>query len=96
VLDAALGLIQWSPWWAVVSLLFLTERIVTVWRIGTWRGRLLAMAVLPEIAYDLLLQATFVRAGVHILRRAEAHWAHAPVSPETALRMSTTMSQLGG
>jgi biofilm PGA synthesis N-glycosyltransferase PgaC len=96
VLDASLGLIRWSPWWAVVSLLFLTERIVTGWRIGTWRGRLLAMAVLPEIAYDLLLQATFVRAGVHILRRAEAHWAHAPVSPETALHTSTTMSQLGG
>lgn len=93
VVDASLGLLRWSPWWAVVSLLFVAERIVTVWRIGTWRGRLLAMAVLPEIVYDLFLQATFVRAGVHILRRSEAHWAHAPASPHTARHTSTATSR---
>jgi hypothetical protein len=75
-----------------VSLLFVAERIVTVWRIGTWRGRLLAMSVLPEIVYDLFLQATFVRAGVHILRRSEAHCAHAPASPHTATHTSTATS----
>jgi poly-beta-1,6-N-acetyl-D-glucosamine synthase len=92
IVDASLGLLRWSPWWAVVSLLFVAERIVTVWRIGTWRGRLLAMSVLPEIVYDLFLQATFVRAGVHILRRSEAHWAHAPASPHTATHTSTATS----
>jgi poly-beta-1,6-N-acetyl-D-glucosamine synthase len=96
IVDATLGLIRWSPYWGLVSLLFLTERIVTVWRIGTWRGRLLALAVLPEIAYDLLLQATFVRAGVHILRRSEAHWGLARVAPHTAQRPSATASTQGG
>jgi cellulose synthase/poly-beta-1,6-N-acetylglucosamine synthase-like glycosyltransferase len=91
-IDASLGLIRWSPWWAVVSLLFLSERILTVWRVGTRRGRLLALAVLPEIVYDLFLQATFVRAGVHILRRSEAHWAHGSGSPHTAHRTSTATS----
>ena len=91
-IDASLGLIRWSPWWAVVSVLFLSERIVTVWRVGTRRGRLLAIAVLPEIFYDLFLQATFVRAGVHILRRSEAHWAHGSGSLHTAHRTSTATS----
>lgn len=84
VVDTSLGLIRWSPWWASVSLLFLIERIVTVWRIGTRRGRLLALSVLPEIGYDLFLQFTFLRAAVHILRRSEAHWAKAPASAQIA------------
>jgi poly-beta-1,6-N-acetyl-D-glucosamine synthase len=89
VIDSALGLIRWSPWWSLVSLLFLAERVVTVWRIGTWRGRRLALSLLPEIGYDLFLQLTFVRAAIHILRRSEAHWAHAPASPPTGAQTPT-------
>lgn len=103
IVDASLGLIQWSPWWAMISLLFLTERVVTVWRVGTWRGRLLTLAVLPEIAYDLFLQATFVRAGIHVVRRTEAHWAQAgddpqiapSTAPPTATETSATPSSHG-
>jgi biofilm PGA synthesis N-glycosyltransferase PgaC len=79
-IDLALGILRWSPWWSAVSLLFLVERLVTVWRVGTRRGRLLALLMIPEVAYDLFLQATFVRAASHALRGVPAHWSHAPTT----------------
>ncbi len=84
-IDISLGIMRLSPWWSAASLVFLAERLVTVWRIGTRRGRLLAASMIPEAAYDLLLQATFVRAAVHVLRAAPAEWSHlqASGSPRT-------------
>ena len=81
-IDLALGVLRWSPWWSAVSLLFLAERVVTVWRIGSRRGRLLAMCLIPEAAYDLMLQVTFIRAAVHVLRGVPAQWSHL-ASPAT-------------
>jgi cellulose synthase/poly-beta-1,6-N-acetylglucosamine synthase-like glycosyltransferase len=78
-IDLSLGILRWSPWWSAVSLLFLAERLVTVWRVGS-RGRLLAMCVIPEAGYDLLLQVTFVRATLHVLRGAPAEWSHVSVT----------------
>ncbi len=80
-IDLSLGILRFSPWWAAVSLLFLAERMVTVWRVGTRRGRVLALLLVPEAAYDLLLQLTFVRAAWHVIRRAPADW-----SPPSARR----------
>jgi poly-beta-1,6-N-acetyl-D-glucosamine synthase len=77
-IDLSLGVLRWSPWWSAVSLLFLAERLVTVWRIGSRRGRLLAICMIPEAAYDLLLQVTFVRAAWHVLRGVPAEWSHVP------------------
>jgi poly-beta-1,6-N-acetyl-D-glucosamine synthase len=77
-IDLSLGILRWSPWWSAVSLLFVVERVVTVWRIGSRRGRLLALSTVPEGAYDLLLQATFVRAAYHVLRAVPAEWSHVP------------------
>lgn len=75
-IDYALGILRFSPWWSLVSVLFLVERLVTVWRVGTWRGRALASCIVPEVLYDLLLQATFLRASFHVLRRTPAQWSH--------------------
>ena len=41
----------WFPFWMVVGSVFLIERVATAWRTG-WRGRLLAVALLPELPYD--------------------------------------------
>jgi poly-beta-1,6-N-acetyl-D-glucosamine synthase len=67
-IELSLGLLRWSPVWPAVALLFLVERLVTVWPVGTRRGRLLALGLVPEIAYDLFLQATFVRAAFQVVR----------------------------
>jgi biofilm PGA synthesis N-glycosyltransferase PgaC len=89
--DLSLGLMRLSPWWSAASLIFLAERLVTVWRVGTRRGRLLAVSMLPEAAYDLLLQLTFVRAAVHVLRGAPAEWSH--VTPAPSAQLSRTAVQ---
>ncbi len=75
-IDLSLGLLRLSPWWSAASMIFVAERLVTVWRVGTRRGRLLAMSMVPEAAYDLLLQVTFVRASLHMLRGTPAEWSH--------------------
>ncbi|MDP9221717.1 MAG: glycosyltransferase family 2 protein [Actinomycetota bacterium] len=67
-IELSLGQLRWSPLWSAVALLFLVERLVTVWRVGTPRGRLLALGLVPEIGYDVFLQATFVRAAFQVVR----------------------------
>ena len=76
--DLALGLVPWSPLWIAVALLFMVERLVTVWRNGSRRGRLVALGLLPEIAYDLFLQATFVRAAFQVVRGVAANQLRRP------------------
>jgi cellulose synthase/poly-beta-1,6-N-acetylglucosamine synthase-like glycosyltransferase len=77
-IDLALGILRFSPWWSAVSLLFLAERLVTVWRVGTRRGRVLAFLLAPEAAYDLLLQFTFIRAAYQVVRKTPAQWSAGP------------------
>ena len=33
--------IRWSPFWVTIGLIFVVERLVTVWKVG-WRGRAVA------------------------------------------------------
>jgi cellulose synthase/poly-beta-1,6-N-acetylglucosamine synthase-like glycosyltransferase len=77
-IDLSLGILRFSPWWSAVSLLFLAERLVTVWRVGSRRGRVLALLLAPEAAYDLLLQFTFIRAAYQVVRKAPAQWSTEP------------------
>lgn len=65
-----------SAFWMGVGAVFLTERIVTVWRMG-WRCRSLAALMVLEWAYDLFLQTVMVRAAVETLFRRPEVWHHA-------------------
>ena len=50
-----------SLWfWVAVGMIFVTERLVTAWPAG-WRARLLAPPLVIEIAYDLVLQAVYLK-----------------------------------
>jgi cellulose synthase/poly-beta-1,6-N-acetylglucosamine synthase-like glycosyltransferase len=65
-----------SAFWLAVGLVFLTERVVTVWGMG-WRQRAVAAVMLLEWAYDIFLQSVLVRAALEsVLRRPEV-WHHA-------------------
>lgn len=76
----AAGAFSFSPLWAAIGLVFVAERVVTVWRRG--RGaRLLAAVLLPEMAYDVFQQAVLVRAVVDALLRRDAAWHHPPHHP---------------
>lgn len=65
----------WFPFWVVLGGVFLAERVLTVWK-GGWRARLLAAALLPELAYDVFLQVVFVNSLWNISTGREAHWGH--------------------
>jgi len=65
----------WFPFWTTVGLIFLIERIITAWR-AQWRGRLLAATLLPELAYDVFLQAVFISCLVDISMNRQARWGH--------------------
>jgi len=65
----------WFPFWIALGCIFAAERIITVWGEG-WRARILAALLLPELLYDLFLQAVFVRSLVDIVLRRSAGWGH--------------------
>jgi len=67
--------------WFAIGLIFVAERVVTVWAVG-WRGRLIAFPLLIELGYDLLSQAVYVKSLVDTrpARPIEAMLGH-PLSP---------------
>lgn len=69
------GSLQFSWFWTAVGFLFALERVVTAWSTG-WKGRALAVLLLPELAYDLHLQWAFIRAVIAHLRGEQAAWHH--------------------
>jgi cellulose synthase/poly-beta-1,6-N-acetylglucosamine synthase-like glycosyltransferase len=66
-----------EPFWVAMGSVFVVEKVVTVWAIG-WRGRLLALPLFIEIAYDLLLQVIFVKSLVDIATGRSAGWNYVP------------------
>jgi biofilm PGA synthesis N-glycosyltransferase PgaC len=70
----------WFPFWVVVGWLFVLERVVTVWR-GGWRARILALTLVPELVYSLVLNAVFVQGILDIAFRRQASWKHVVQSP---------------
>ncbi|MBU6245105.1 MAG: glycosyltransferase family 2 protein [Actinomycetales bacterium] len=65
----------WFPFWLLIGSVFLLERVVTAWRTG-WRGRLLALTLLPELLYDVYLQVVFVSCLFDIALGRRARWGH--------------------
>jgi cellulose synthase/poly-beta-1,6-N-acetylglucosamine synthase-like glycosyltransferase len=71
--------------WVAIGAIFVAERVVTVWPAG-WRARLLAFPLVVEIAYDLVLQAVYVKSIFDIATGREAGWNYVPreVAPREA------------
>lgn len=70
----------WFPFWTIIGLIFVVERVVTVWR-GGWKARLLAVILLPELAYDVYLQVVFVKCLIDIALARRARWGHVVHQP---------------
>lgn len=62
-----------TPFWAAVGGVFVAERIVTVRAMG-WRGMLLAGFMIPEILFDMFLNAVYVKALWNTATRKTATW----------------------
>ena len=69
--------------WAAIGMIFVVERVVTVWAVG-WRGRLLALPLFVELGYDLVQQAVYVMSLIEIASGRSAGWNYVPreVVPE--------------
>jgi glycosyltransferase involved in cell wall biosynthesis len=65
----------WFPFWLGIGLVFVIERVVTVWH-GGWRARLLAATLFPELGYDMVLDAVFVKSIVDITLNRTRSWGH--------------------
>lgn len=76
ILVIAHGEMAFSPFWTAVGGVFVAERVITVWRSGC-KNRLLAAAMLPEMAYDFFLQGAFLAAAWKTLTRSQSVWLHA-------------------
>jgi poly-beta-1,6-N-acetyl-D-glucosamine synthase len=74
--------LYFDPFWTVIGLIFIVERVVTVWGAGWW-GRLIALPLFIEIGYDLMQQAVYVRGLFDIATGRMAGWNYVPREAET-------------
>jgi cellulose synthase/poly-beta-1,6-N-acetylglucosamine synthase-like glycosyltransferase len=68
---------QWVWFWGAIAMIFVVERVVTVWAAG-WRGRALALPLVIEIGYDLVLQAVYIKSLYDIATGRAAGWNYVP------------------
>jgi cellulose synthase/poly-beta-1,6-N-acetylglucosamine synthase-like glycosyltransferase len=71
---------QWAWFWVAIGFIFVVERMVTVWPVG-WKGRLLALPLVIEIAYELMQQAAYVKSLFDIATGRAAGWNYVPREP---------------
>jgi cellulose synthase/poly-beta-1,6-N-acetylglucosamine synthase-like glycosyltransferase len=65
----------WFPFWLGLGVVFVVERVVSVWK-GGWRARLLAAALLPETIFDMYLNIVYVKGVIDITVGRKATWHH--------------------
>lgn len=79
------------PFWLSIGTIFIIERVVTVWR-GGWRARALAVLLIPELLFDLFLDAVYLKGVADITFGRKASWKHVTHTDAPA----TTASNRGG
>ncbi|MDQ0754265.1 glycosyltransferase family 2 protein [Arthrobacter sp. B3I4] len=65
----------WFPFWLGLGLLFMAERVATVWK-GGWRARLLALTLFPELCFDMFLNVVYLKGVADISLGRTASWKH--------------------
>lgn len=72
----------WFAFWILGGIFFTFERILTVKK-GGKDAILLAIAILPEICFDIFLQAVFIKSLFDITVNAKAGWGHVKKNKES-------------
>ena len=76
----------WFPFWLGLGLVFTAERVVSVWAGGP-RARLLALALFPELLFDVFLDLVYDKGIIDITLGRQAQWGHVSSSvPGAALQ----------
>jgi poly-beta-1,6-N-acetyl-D-glucosamine synthase len=65
----------WFPFWLVLGMIFILERVVTTWR-GGWRARVLGLTLFPELFYAAFLNVVFLKGILDISLQRAARWTH--------------------
>lgn len=75
----------WFPFWVGLGLIFMVERVVTVWK-GGWKARLLGATLFPELFFAAVLNLVYVKGIFDIALGRSAKWKHVAhtLPPETA------------
>lgn len=81
----------WFPFWLIVGVVFIAERVITVWK-GGWRARLLAASLFPELGYDVYLQIVFVKCLIDIFLAQKTSWGHVEHTSETTVAIEGRVS----
>jgi poly-beta-1,6-N-acetyl-D-glucosamine synthase len=71
--------IPWSWFWLAVTSFVAFERVWSVKR-GGWRAVLLAAAIVPEVLYDLVLHAVYIKSLTDVATHARETWDHTAAS----------------
>lgn len=78
----------WFVFWLGLGSVFVVERVVSVWA-GGWRARLLALALFPELLFDMFIDLVYVKGIVDITLGRQAAWGHVPhAMPDEALQVA--------
>ena len=83
---------QFVAFWIAIGMIFVVERVVTVWAVG-WRGRAIALPLVIELGYDLVLQAVYVKSLFDIATGRAAGWNYVPREAAAAVQ---PMTLIGG
>ncbi len=65
----------WYPFWIGSGIIFTLERVITV-KGGDKKAMFLALFVLPELLFDVFLQAVFAKVLVDTAAKSQAKWGH--------------------
>ena len=79
----------WYPFWGGLGLLFMLERLVGVWK-ADLRAKLVAVVLIPELAYATFLNIVFLKGVFDILLARQANWGHVVVGEDGTTRVEGT------
>jgi hypothetical protein len=72
-----------SVFWTVIGVVFVVERVATVWKAG-WRARAMAVVIFLELGYALFLQASFAASLVQVFTGKKAGWNYVAREPASS------------
>lgn len=82
----------WYPFWTTLGLLFMIERVVTVWR-STLFAKFVAALLIPELVYATFLNVVFLKGVFDILLMKQARWGQSDADPATIADTTTDTAE---
>lgn len=75
LMTVGLGTFSLSPFWSLIGLVFVAERVVTI-PDEPLKHKLFAALIIPEMVYAIALQWAFIRALFQFTTRSAGEWTH--------------------